>query len=261
MNVRLDPLERCAPHRIVVPPVGDDEVRGEIVSAIDDDGGGDIGRRGGESGGQCRRSATWNAIAALSTLCEEVQEIDAAFRERVLPSLVLFSAMDAVDLDPAERKDELDEGARERRESELLSRVGRSLSALQAASNGCERLRRLIRNMVVQLGAVQTPSAVPYYYDEDGERRGRRRRRRRWNRAGGRVERRRRRRRRRPWQRRFRRGRRRDAERRGSARRAPPSRAGGGEGGGGQRAASDIRTGRACRCSDWGGRYPSRCAC
>ena len=34
------------------------------------------------------------------------------------------------------------------------------------ASNGTTRLRRLVKNMVVQLGAVQTPSAVPFYYDE-----------------------------------------------------------------------------------------------
>mmetsp|Transcript_18981 Transcript_18981/g.35373 ORF Transcript_18981/g.35373 Transcript_18981/m.35373 type:complete len:385 (+) Transcript_18981:421-1575(+) len=156
MNVRLDPLERCAPHRIVVPQNEEDtdRIRGELDGTYDP--------QFGE-----QRSATWNAITALSSLCEEVQELDATFQSQILPSIVLFSAVDDAEIHREElKKDILDEEAQERRESALLARVGKFLPALQVASNGTARLRRLVKNMVVQLGAVQTPSAVPFYYDE-----------------------------------------------------------------------------------------------
>mmetsp|Transcript_20449 Transcript_20449/g.44383 ORF Transcript_20449/g.44383 Transcript_20449/m.44383 type:complete len:1312 (+) Transcript_20449:63-3998(+) len=156
MNVRLDPLERCAPHRIVVPQNEEDtdRIRGELDGSYD-----------AQLAEQ--RSATWNAVTALSTLCEEVQELDTTFQSQILPSIVLFSADDATSLPRSEsKKDILDEEAQERRESALLARIGKFLPALQLASNGTTRLRRLVKNMVVQLGAVQTPSAVPFYYDE-----------------------------------------------------------------------------------------------
>eukprot|EP00584_Thalassiosira_punctigera_P026636 CAMPEP_0172578504 /NCGR_PEP_ID=MMETSP1067-20121228/138769_1 /TAXON_ID=265564 ORGANISM="Thalassiosira punctigera, Strain Tpunct2005C2" /NCGR_SAMPLE_ID=MMETSP1067 /ASSEMBLY_ACC=CAM_ASM_000444 /LENGTH=1253 /DNA_ID=CAMNT_0013371201 /DNA_START=412 /DNA_END=4173 /DNA_ORIENTATION=- len=156
MNVRLDPLERCAPHRIVVPQNEEDtdRIRGELDGTYDP--------HFGE-----QRSATWNAITALSSLCEEVHELDATFQSQILPSIVLFGADDAAALNrPESKKDILDEEAQRRRESALLARIGKFLPALQAASNGTARLRRLVKNMVVQLGAVQTPSAVPFYYDE-----------------------------------------------------------------------------------------------
>jgi len=159
MNVRLDPLERCAPHRIVVPQNEEDtdRIRGELDGTYDP--------QFGE-----QRSATWNAITALSSLCEEVQELDTTFQSQILPSIVLFSAVDDAAIYREEsKKDILDEEAQERRESALLARVGKFLPALQVASNGTARLRRLVKNMVVQLGAVQTPSAVPFYYDEDEE--------------------------------------------------------------------------------------------
>mmetsp|Transcript_21613 Transcript_21613/g.52202 ORF Transcript_21613/g.52202 Transcript_21613/m.52202 type:complete len:1326 (+) Transcript_21613:117-4094(+) len=155
MNVRLDPLERCAPHRIVVPQSEEnaDKVRGELDGAYD--------AQFGE-----QRSATWNAITALSTLCDEIQELDTAFQSQILPSIVLFSADDSIALNRSEsKKDILDEEAQERRESALLARIGKFLPALQSAANGTARIRRLVKNMVVQLGAVQTPSAVPFYYD------------------------------------------------------------------------------------------------
>ena len=66
MNVRLDPLKRCAPHRIVVPQ----------PQAEGEGGGSDCGVRGEVDGAYAydaklgeRRSATWNAITALATLC------------------------------------------------------------------------------------------------------------------------------------------------------------------------------------------------
>lgn len=151
MNIRLDPLERCAPHRIVVPDEGSVGFRGEI-----DGGTYDIEQR----------SAIWNAITALSTLCEEVQELDFTFNTRILPSIVLFGADDDNHIGPSSKmkskSDILDERVHGKRESELLARIGRFLPALQLASNGTARVRRLIKNMVVQLGAVRTPAAAPF---------------------------------------------------------------------------------------------------
>ena len=159
MSVRLDPLERCAPHRIVVPSSEDDmnRTRGELDGTYD-------------TQLNEQRSATWNAITALSTLCDEVQELDGTFTTQILPSIVLFSADDIngalARQSEVKKKDILDEEAQEKRESELLARIGKFLPTLQLASNGTTRIRRLVKNMVVQLGSVQTPSAVPYYYDE-----------------------------------------------------------------------------------------------
>ena len=152
MNIRLDPLERCAPHRIVVPSEGSVGFRGEI-----DGGAYDIEQR----------SAIWNAITALSTLCEEVQELDVTFHTRILPTIVLFGVDDDNHIGGPSSKmksksDILDERVHGRRESELLARIGRFLPTLQLASNGTARVRRLIKNMVVQLGAVRTPSAAPF---------------------------------------------------------------------------------------------------
>lgn len=96
-----------------------------------------------------------------------MQELETTFQSQILPSIVLFSADDSAEPNRLEaKKDILDEEAQERRESALLARIGKFLPALQMASNGTTRLRRLVKNMVVQLGAVQTPSAVPFYYDE-----------------------------------------------------------------------------------------------
>lgn len=154
MNIRLDPLERCAPHRIVVPSEGSVGFRGEI-----DGGTYDIEQR----------SAIWNAITALSTLCDEVQELDNTFHSRILPSIVLFGADDDNHIGQSSKlkskSDILDERLHGKRESELLARIGRFLPALQLASNGTARVRRLIKNMVVQLGAVRTPAAAPFTND------------------------------------------------------------------------------------------------
>ena len=198
MNVRLDPLERCAPHRIVVPQT-------TTTTTTTSGGGGGVGwggdpryrasRGGGGVGGGIvvrgevdggtydagQRSATWNAITALSALCEEAHELDEAFRTRILPSIVLFGADDGTppsDDGTESRRDILDEEVNGRRESALLARMGTFLPALQLASNGTSRVRRLMKNMVVQLGAVRIPSAsaaaAPPSRDEqrrDGERR------------------------------------------------------------------------------------------
>ena len=173
MNVRLDPLERCAPHRIVVPQTT------TMTTTTSSGGGGGVGWgadpryralhgggggivvRGEADGGAYDaglRSATWNAITALSALCEEAHELDEAFRTRILPSIVLFGADNGPPSDGAEsRRDILDEEVHGRRESALLARMGKLLPALQLASNGTSRVRRLMKNMVVQLGAVRRP--------------------------------------------------------------------------------------------------------
>lgn len=166
MNVKLDPLERAAPHRIVVPENetedGAIEPRGEID-------GTNFGVLWNE-----QRRATWNAISALATLCDEVEELDKTFESQILPSIVLFSADDyeapstytvPPALKKASKKDIFDEDAKAKRESALLERIGKFVPALQLASNGTLRLRRLVKNMVVQLGGCSTPAAVPFYFD------------------------------------------------------------------------------------------------
>eukprot|EP00804_Cyclotella_cryptica_P021844 CCRYP_000825-RB/>CCRYP_000825-RB protein AED:0.05 eAED:0.05 QI:342/1/1/1/1/1/9/177/1131 len=65
--------------------------------------------------------------------------------------------------------DRLDEEAEKQRQSKLLSCIGKFLPTLQLASNGTARLRRLVKNMVVQLGGCATPAAVPFYFDRHSE--------------------------------------------------------------------------------------------
>jgi len=165
MNVRLDPLERAAPHKIVVPFEDNDYTNGL---------GHSTGLRGELNGASDVnlaevRSSTWNAITALASLCDEVQEIDNTFQSQILPSIVLFSADDSLTPQPSQRivskTDVFDDDTQKGRESELLSRIGKFMPALQLASNGTARLRRLVKNMVCQLGGCATPAAVPFYYD------------------------------------------------------------------------------------------------
>lgn len=163
MNVQLAVLERAAPHRIVVPSEDDAvghsgsfSVRGEVDGVCGTDNLGE------------ERSATWNAITALATLCDEVQELEKMFQSEILPAIVLFSADDEVSTSytkTSSKKDILDEEAQKKRESELLARIGKFLPTLQFASNGTARVRRLVKNMVVQLGGCVTPAAVPFYFD------------------------------------------------------------------------------------------------
>ena len=159
INTRLDPLERCAPHHIVDP-------RGELDGTYYND----------TQLCEEQKSATWNAITALATLCDEVQELDLTFQTQLLPSIVLFSSDDedttkfkskSAEEESKQKKNSLDEEAQEKRESALLSRIGKFVPTLQLTSNGTSRLRRLVRNMVMQLGAVKTPSAIPFYYDDE----------------------------------------------------------------------------------------------
>ena len=162
MNVRLDPLERVAPHRIVVPGFEDNDYTNQL------------GHRGGLDGNMGDklsevRSSTWNAITALATLCDEVQELDKTFQSQILPAIVLFSADDSSTPQSSQQSnsktDIFDDDAQKGRESELLSRMGKFLPTLQLASNFTARLRRLMKNMVIQLGGCATPAAVPFYFD------------------------------------------------------------------------------------------------
>jgi hypothetical protein len=105
----------------------------------------------------------------LASLCDEVQELEKTFQSQILPSIVLFSANDSSNLTSPQqinsKTDIFDDDAKKGRESELLSRIGKFLPALQLASNGTARLRRLVKNMVCQLGGCTTPAAVPFYFD------------------------------------------------------------------------------------------------
>ena len=133
-DIKLASLERAAPHRIVVPVDETDAFRGEV------DG----------SNNMQLRSKTWNAITALSILCDEVFELEKVF-STLIPSLVLFEASSV---------NKLDEEREMNRHSELLKSIGRFMPTLQLVQNGCLRLKRLVRNMVVQLGACATPSTT-----------------------------------------------------------------------------------------------------
>lgn len=165
MNVRLDPLERAAPHKIVVPFEDNDymngmghttSLRGEL------DGTADVNLAE-------VRSSTWDAINALSSLCEEVNEINDTFHSQILPSIVLFSADDSLAPQQSQqiisKTDIFDDDAQKGRESQLLSRMGNFMPGLQVAQNGTARLRRLVKNMVCQLGGCATPAAIPFYFD------------------------------------------------------------------------------------------------
>lgn len=163
MNVRLDPLERAAAEKIVVPFEDNDYTNGlgHVTGHLD----------GAEDVNLAQvRSSTWNAINALASLCDEVQEINNTFQSQILPSIVLFSANDSLTPQPSQRvvskSDIFDDTDQKGRESELLSRIGKFMPALQLASNGTARLRRLVKNMVCQLGGCATPAAVPFYFDE-----------------------------------------------------------------------------------------------
>mmetsp|Transcript_22201 Transcript_22201/g.36299 ORF Transcript_22201/g.36299 Transcript_22201/m.36299 type:complete len:1318 (-) Transcript_22201:84-4037(-) len=165
MDLRLDPLERAAPHKIVVPFEENDYTNGlgHTTSLR-----GELDGRADANLAEVR-SSTWNAINALASLCDEVQEINNTFHSQILPSIVLFSADDS--LTPKQSKqtisktDVFDDDAQKGRESQLLSRIGKFMPALQLASNGTARLRRLVKNMVCQLGGCATPAAVPFYFD------------------------------------------------------------------------------------------------
>lgn len=138
-DVKLTPLERAAPHRIVVPA---DQNNGVYRGELD----GVLGCVDATTNTQIK-NATWNAITALSTLIDEVIELEGVF-STLLPSLLLFSAPSV---------ERLDEVGEKKRHSELLKSIGEFIPTLQLVQNGCVRMKRLVRNMVVQLGGCVTP--------------------------------------------------------------------------------------------------------
>ena len=161
MNTTLSILERVAPHSIVVP-------ENSAIASLDNDMNNNKAQKE-------QRVAVWNAITTLSTLCDEVNELEISFREGILPSIVLFSAEDYSDGEfnsgrkSTSKKDILDEQLQSKRESNLLSNIGKFMPTLQLACNGSNRLKRLVMNMVMQLGGVQTPCVVPVHDDNDNE--------------------------------------------------------------------------------------------
>jgi len=163
MNTTLSILERVAPHSIVVP-------ENSAIASLDND----VNKEQKE-----QRVAVWNAITTLSTICDEINELEISFREGVLPSIVLFSADDNSSegeynngRKSTSKKNILDEQIQSQRESNLLSNIGKFLPTLQLACNGTNRLKRLVMNMVMQLGGVQTPCVFPVHDDEQGRQEG-----------------------------------------------------------------------------------------
>ncbi len=110
------------------------------------------------------RLATWNKVTALLSLYKEVQELDATFQDRILPSIILFGADDdASSLHrTGARKDVFDEEAQEQRESALLARVRKVLPALHRVLHVLpshdSKVYKLLTRPFVQL--VDVPSCA-----------------------------------------------------------------------------------------------------
>jgi len=148
----LNPAERVPPHRMIpgLSPAA------AIASGAGAEGGG--GGGGAESAASAQE-ATRKTIAALSALCDEAGELEMLAQRRILPPLALFGS----DLKRStfDGNAELDDVAMTKRDSELLRRVGKFVPALQETFNFTLRCRRLVRNMVCQIGGCAVPCANP----------------------------------------------------------------------------------------------------
>ena len=138
VELDLNPPERVPPHRIV-PGASD-------VAATD----------GGELPAT---NAARKAIAALAANVDEATDLEALAERRILPPLALFgcdlnSSSGSVE---AAAMEEMDDDTMNRRDTELLRRVGRFVPALQETFNFTLRCRRLVRNMVCQIGGCASP--------------------------------------------------------------------------------------------------------
>ena len=138
VELDLNPPERVPPHRIV-PGASD------VVTT--------------DGGELPATNAARKAIAALAATVDEATELEALAERRILPPLALFgcdlnSSSGSVE---AAAMEEMDDDTMNRRDAELLRRVGRFVPALQETFNFTLRCRRLVRNMVCQIGGCASP--------------------------------------------------------------------------------------------------------
>lgn len=152
VELDLNPAERVPPYRIV-PGLSGAAAAGGIAGA----GAGIVTDAAlledGDSSSATQ--ATHKAIAALSALCDEADELEILAQRRIVPPLALFGC----DLKrPPDGSDELDDDVMTKRDAELLRRVGKFVPALQETFNFTLRCRRLVRNMVCQLGGCAQPA-------------------------------------------------------------------------------------------------------
>ena len=151
VELDLNPPERVPPHRIV-PGVSEFDdaaaTTGDGLTATD----GDVGPA---------TNSARKAIAALATLVDESNELKALAERRILPPLALFGCdLESSSPTRAGSMEEMDDDTMSRRDSELLRRVGKFVPALQETFNFTLRSRRLVRNMVCQIGGCASPPAV-----------------------------------------------------------------------------------------------------
>jgi len=174
VELDLSPPERVPPHRIV-PGVSE-------LGNGDSDSGGGGGIAAADGGELPATHSARKAIAALAALVDEANELEAVAERRLLPPLALFgcdlepssgagaaaAAMEEMDDATMKRRDsdfgaaaaameEMDDATMKRRDSDLLRRVGRFIPALQETFNFTLRCRRLVRNMVCQIGGCASP--------------------------------------------------------------------------------------------------------
>ena len=151
VELDLNPPERVPPHRIVPG----------AVSEFDDAATTSDGLTATDGGVGPATNSARKAIAALATLVDESNELEALAERRILPPLALFGCdLESSSSSRAGSMEEMDDDTMSQRDSELLRRVGKFVPALQETFNFTLRCRRLVRNMVCQIGGCASPPLV-----------------------------------------------------------------------------------------------------
>lgn len=151
VELDLNPPERVPPHRIVPG----------VVWELDDAATTSDGLTATDGGVGPATNSARKAIAALATLVDESNELEALAERRILPPLALFGCdLESSSSSRAGSMEEMDDDTMSQRDSELLRRVGKFVPALQETFNFTLRCRRLVRNMVCQIGGCASPPLV-----------------------------------------------------------------------------------------------------
>ena len=171
-NIHLNPPERVAPHRLLFPSTIDHTTNetdlGDGLSSLE----------------SIVYYSTIKAITALSALWDETHELEEIAFNEFLPQIVLFgndlqlhlfnksslspnssNVSDTLygnNLSNSSTTHLLDEISTQKRDSELLRRMGLFLPVLQKIHNFTTRCQRLLRNMVCQVGG----SMLPHDYNQ-----------------------------------------------------------------------------------------------
>lgn len=155
VEIDLTPPERVPPH-LIVPGLRAADPAADPAVPLSPTPGTALGGEGESSpAGQ----ATLRAVAALAALCDEAAELQILADRRVLPPLALFGSDLRRDGGVAANAALVDGEASDLRDAELLRRVGKFVPRLQEAFNFTLRCRRLVRNLVCQIGGCAVPAA------------------------------------------------------------------------------------------------------